>query len=105
MWPFKSKKEVAAKESEFDCAVESAIDCAVNEIKKFRDVGETFNYLGRTCIVTTYGQYCPYLGVMPKIHCDYADDKGVIHSISFSIDELGNLIKQNEPNTLHKGRT
>ncbi len=69
---------------------------AVDDLKKFRDIGETFNYLGRTCIVTSHIRHDMCLGSLPALLCDYVDKHGVIRNISFGLDELTGLIKQQE---------
>lgn len=59
MWPFKEKKP------ERDFTNETIAD-----LKNFRDIGETFNYLGRNCI---------------------------LHSMIARANELPALINQNPP--------
>ena len=88
MWPFTKKIE----EPKIDW-VQQYID----EFKAFRDIGETFNYLGRTCVVTghfTVDFFCYGGSRMPGLTFNYADDLGVIHSMVASIRELPGLIKQ-----------
>jgi len=86
MWPFKKKE---SKEP-----IEDLRHAAIEKIEGFRKIGETFNYLGRTCVVTGHQELIPMLGVMPMLRCDYADDAGVLHSIKFLPHELPALIAQ-----------
>ena len=109
MWPFKSEEvhEVAEKEQPVDYpAIEYK---RMAEIKEWRDIGEEFNYLGTKCLMThhhcfeTRYRLCfpypiPYLLKCAQIKADYVDNYGQIRSVSFGYGELGNLIKQNEPN-------
>lgn len=83
MWPFKKKEP----------------ECDINNtefarLKSFRDVGETFNYLGRECIVTGFGQYPSNVGYIPLLRFDYCDNNGVLHSVSARIEELPALMNQ-----------
>lgn len=84
MWPF------TKKESKPDWCEEG-----IAKLKAFRDVGQTFNYLGRTCIVSRHCEWWPYAGCIPRLVCDYADDYGVIRQAVFRIDEIPALEAQN----------
>lgn len=64
------------------------------KLKAFRDIGETFNYLGRKCIVTAYS-YFYGMGICPTLVCDYVDEAGIIRQITFGVTELPGLINQN----------
>ena len=86
MWPFKEKEP---KEKEPNHGAET-----VAELKAFRDIGETFNYLGRTCIVTGHAEWWMDIGIIPKLRFDHCDNPGVIHSSSASPAELPGLINQ-----------
>lgn len=87
MWPFKKK------EHERDTTGE-----AIAELKAFRDVGETFNYLGRTCVVTGHWEYWRDIGVVPMLKFDYCDDHGVLHAVSARLAELPALRNQQKSN-------
>lgn len=69
------------------------------ELKEWRGIGETFEYLGRTMYVTKH--YYVATGVYhcfrcPVIHADYADNNGKIHSVTFSLTEI-EAIKRTQP--------
>ena len=87
MWPFKKK------EPERDMTGE-----AIEKLKAFRDVGETFNYLGRTCVVTGHWKFVPYRGAVPMLTFDYCDDHGRLHAASSRVSELPALENQQKPN-------
>lgn len=87
MWPFGEKEPERDKTGE-----------AIAELKAFRDVGETFNYLGRICLVTGHWEWWPRLGVIPLLKFDYCDDVGVLHSCSARRAELPALINQQQSN-------
>lgn len=87
MWPFKKK------EPERNCAGE-----AIEKLQEFKKIGETFNYLGRTCIVTGHWEFWPCVGVVPLLQFDYADDTGKIHNCKMRVTELPALINQQLPN-------
>lgn len=71
-------------------------EAGVARLREFREIGQTFNYLGRTCVVTAHESARPGLGHVPQLNADYADDHGVIHGITFSVDELPGLLAQND---------
>lgn len=66
----------------------------VQALREFRDLGETFNYLGRTMIVTGHWDDHPEIRPWAVLKCDYADDSGVIRKIEFGPSELPGLIAQ-----------
>jgi hypothetical protein len=88
MWPFTKNKEPEPNRTQ---------EC-IDRLKAFRDIGETFDYLGRTCIVTGHAEFYPYIGIIPVLKFDYADDHGVIHCMSANIRELPALVNQQESN-------
>lgn len=90
MWPFKKKQEV--KETKVDHTA-----LAIEKFKEFRQIGETFNYLGRTCLVTSHCHYEPWFGLVPELKFEYADNNGVIHHCCAQPSGLPLLIKQQEP--------
>jgi len=85
MWPFKKK------EFERNAKVE-----AIAKLKAFRDVGETFKYLGRTCVVTGHWEFWPYAGIVPILKFDYCDDSGRLHTATARVSELSALVNQQE---------
>ena len=93
MWPFSKKEEPK----------ENRTQACIDELRAFRNVGETFNYLGRTCIVTGHCDFHPYVGIIPMLKFDYADEHGVIHSMSAYIRELPALVNQQGHNALNDG--
>lgn len=84
MWPFKPKPKAPCWKQQ-----------GVEAFKAFRDIGQTFNYLGRTCIVTRHWMLWPYVGPIPELHADYVDECGIVRSISFLLGELPGLKAQN----------
>lgn len=91
MWPFREKET----KTKIDGTKK-----AVDELKAFRDIGETFNYLGITCIVTGHCEYLGMIGFVPILICDYVDGRGQIRQAKFSLRELPGLIKQQESNAV-----
>ena len=89
MWCFGSRKEIKA------CG--EHLKEAEAALRAFRQVGETFVYLGRTCIVRGHMKLWPYLGWMPVLVADYVDETGVIHTITFEVRELPMLVNHNQP--------
>lgn len=83
MWPFRKKD----RES-------SCLDEGLKKLAAFREVGETFNYLGRTCVVTRHWDYITDLGVIPVLMFDYTDKHGVLHSRTATLGELPGIIAQ-----------
>lgn len=75
---------------------ESDREEAYAEIKAFRDVGETFNYLGRTCVVTGHLTFLPVIGSTPCLIYEYCDDHGVIRERRAFRSEIPALVKQQE---------
>jgi hypothetical protein len=71
------------------------INGEVAQLKAFRDVGQTFNYLGMTCMVTGY--YGTYLGGQryAVLQADYVDVTGLYHHIKFDVEKLPCLRNQN----------
>lgn len=69
----------------------------VKELKAWRPMGKTFQYCGRTLVVTNYWRsHFDGISVYTSvgIEADYADDLGVIHSIRFSASESRALMEQ-----------
>ena len=91
MWPFKKKEVEEPKVDRTQICIEN--------LKAFRKLGEKFNYLGVTIIVT--GHHELELGVgyrlnlRPVLKGDYKNDKGEIKSISFAYRELPALQAEN----------
>lgn len=69
----------------------------VKELRSWRGVGQTFQYCGRTLVVTDYWrQHFDGMSFYTSvgIEADYADELGVIHSIRFSALESRALMAQ-----------
>lgn len=77
----------------------SPTQIAFDELEAFRKVGETFQYLGTTMMVTRHWEITRGFHGMPDIRpclvCDYADKNGVIHQASFGTGELRTLRQEN----------
>jgi hypothetical protein len=82
MWPFDKKVE------------EKPSTWAIDTIRDFRKVGETFKYLDRTCIVTAHICWTP-LGAMPCLCADYCDNNGKIRQIKFMAAEIAGIKAHN----------
>lgn len=84
MWPFKKN------EPKPDLAME-----AIEDLKSFRDVGETFNYRGIEMIVESYGEFLPYIGFVPSLFAAYKNDHGELKHAKFLPRELPALRAEN----------
>lgn len=67
------------------------------QLRAWRPIGATFEYLGRTCVVTSHWHLegwgeCGLRSVV-GITADYADDNGVIRSVQFSAAESRALME------------
>ena len=97
MWPFKRKKKV-----DLWADMITSFENGIRDLEAFRKVGETFTYLGRTCVVTSLGECIPgqYPYALPtvvaRLAANYADNQGRIHEITFAWDQLPTLIAMNE---------
>ena len=60
----------------------------IKEFKEFRDIGETFNFLGITCLVVRFES--------DIMTVDYVDNHGVLQFSKFTYEDLPLLKKQNE---------
>ncbi len=90
MWPFK-KEELETQEA--DCQQER-----IDELKAFKNIGEKFNYLGVTIIVTGHSELEVYrhgVDLIPTLKGDYINGKGEIKPISFDYRELPALQAEN----------
>jgi hypothetical protein len=80
MWPF-DKKIVPVEDPNASLTIQ------IKEMASWRGIGETFDYLGRKCAVTGYHDIipCGWPPIrVPRLKANYADDLGVIHSLSLS---------------------
>lgn len=71
----------------------------INKLKSFRDIGETFNYLGVTMLVIGHnnfsvGEHGAY--EVACLMCHYKNDAGDIRNIEFQPFDLSLLIKLNK---------
>lgn len=68
---------------------------AINELREWRAIGESFQYLGRECVVTGHYRVSFHeLGIhtYPELSADYADDLGVIRHVAFDMTEARALM-------------
>lgn len=102
MWPFKGFKSGGVVKTAKPASDEiSPHQALANEMHAWRKVGETFTYLGRECVVTGYARYLPSpfgTDVVNELQADYADDLGVIRSVTFTPHEWRALADK-QPNT------
>lgn len=88
MWPFKGFKAGGVIQApEMTKHNRSSKQELVDEMRAWRKIGDTFNYLGRECVVTGYARYIPHhlgIDVAVELQADYADDLGVIRSVTFT---------------------
>lgn len=84
MWPFKTKPR------EPNWKIQ-----AIKDLRAFRDIGQTFNYLGRTCVVKRHWMLWPHFGPVPELWADYVDEQGIVRTLTFLIGELPGLKAQN----------
>lgn len=85
MWPFKKKTIELERDK---------IGAAIAKLEAFRKIGETFNCLGRTCVVTGHWDLLPFVGVVPLLRFDYCDESGRLHAATFLVSELPALENQ-----------
>lgn len=94
LWPFNRKPIAQPKQKSWK-------QLAVDEMKEWRGIGETFLYLGRECVVTGYFHYVPsHLGIdcVVQLSAEYADDLGVIRYCQFNWGEVKAMMaKQPRP--------
>jgi hypothetical protein len=70
---------------------------AIARLQAWRKIGETFEYLGRQCVVTGHFEQSFHdLGVSTfvQLSADYADDLGVIRNVSFGWQEAKALMER-----------
>ena len=79
MWPFRKKEQKESPKIE-----------EINKLREFCDIGDSFMYLGRKCVVTGHTEYMPW-GVVPLLKFDYCDDRGVLHNGSAMLSEIDAL--------------
>ena len=87
MWPFKKLGPVDAEPTIQDLRNEM-----IAKLQARFPIGSEFRYLGRTLIVTGHWEdsvnlYHFHLARLPKLRADYADDHGVLHSITLDAVE------------------
>lgn len=69
-----------------------------NPFESFRAIGETFQYCGRVCLVTSLSRvdFCiGYCAAVPELTADYSDNDGVIHTVKFDVSQLPALRAEN----------
>lgn len=83
LWPFGKSKP-----AEISPATQ-----LLRQLMQWRSLGQTFDYLGRTCIVTGHW-WVVFDDSVTGITADYADELGVIHSIKFGPGESRGLMER-----------
>lgn len=68
---------------------------AIERLKAWRDIGDTFEYLGKTCVVTRHYKVYGH-GKRPCIIACYADNNGILRDAYFSVDEI-EAIQRTQP--------
>ena len=81
MWPFRKAEPR-----------ENPTLTAINNLREFCGVGDSFMYLGRKCVVTGHFEMMPW-GFVPLLKFDYCDDRGVLHNRSAMLSEIEALRK------------
>lgn len=67
---------------------ENKIDEARDKLESFGDIGDTFQYLDRTCVITAHHKLVPMVGIVPVLCADYSDNNGVIRNIEFLVWQI-----------------
>jgi len=83
MWPFKDKETTVV---------------AVEALREFRDVGETFNYRGIDMIVESHIYMEPFGDFRAIITTAYKNNHGELKHAQFAHKELAALIAENKEN-------
>lgn len=101
MWPFTKKPEVSEKPYPRykDYGAET-----MQDMRKWRDIGETFEFLGKTFSVVSHGQYSYSIAgwphnqtqSIPELKAIYVDLHGVVREISFNSGQWEAIKKANE---------
>lgn len=93
MWPFKRKPEKPTE------PVKSQAEIDSEALRKWRDVGESFHYLGREMVVTGHGGFdiaggwpMPSISWRCFLSANYVDGNGVIRSHQFGRKEAMSLM-------------
>lgn len=91
MWPFSCLFRINPEENN---ETQDFNHQFIQELTEWRKLGESFEYLGRIMVVTAHYKTdiiivsrFPEIRMKPSIHANYADDLGVIHSITFNVQE------------------
>lgn len=99
MWPFNHKTNGGKTPEENAWFRQRSIeDAAIATLREWRDVGQTFDYLGRSMCVVRHSHPGPYgLVRVPAITATYADDNGVLREHVFDSTQCAVMI-QEQPN-------
>lgn len=88
MWPFKRKQ---TEEPQGPTKYEKAL-ARVEVLRRWRAVGEEFEYLGRRMVVVSHSRLEVWvdaeLNLVPEVRARYADDRGQIHELVLSEAEV-----------------
>lgn len=94
MWPFK-KKETKKPEVKKEPVIDYE-RIRVDTLREFRDIGEKFNYLGATIIVTGHCRFSHNYEMLASLQGDYRTENGEIKQIVFDYSELETLRNENQ---------
>lgn len=89
MWPFatnsKQKNDSSSKSPQQE----------ITELKEWRDVGDTFMYLGQELSVVSHCRLVQGLSIhlIPVLEAEYIDRNGVIRTHEFSLEQAQMLIR------------
>ncbi len=93
MWPFSRQRDAVRAPPDFNQQM-------IEQLRAWRDIGDSFEYLGRTMIVTKHYDVdytiigrCPVIQFRAAVKADYADDVGVIHGVTFDAMEAIALMR------------
>jgi hypothetical protein len=65
-------------------------------LEEFREIGETFLYMGRTCCVVSHSVYAGTQGLIPGLRYQYTDNNGVIRDQTVFMPDVHGLISRCE---------
>jgi len=68
---------------------------AIGELRKFRAIGEKFNYMGIEMIVESHVDMVKYIGFIPYLTAAYKNNNGELKHAYFKYSELPALIAEN----------
>lgn len=95
---FRSRR--SSRTLENDANAEAKANALDQKIKDFREIGQTFNYLGKLCIVTGYDKNISLIDDLISAKCcsvkfSYIDDHGIIRHCAMFGEELDAVLRHN----------